>query len=215
MSLQSAPFPNPETPQSPLSCTEALPDAFPASNLQTLKSREPELEWLTQVSPQAELATLQSKAIRSIELCQQMITDFIGALDGVDGRPYHRAGSTADRVSFVDTEAAALEAFITSAKNLVISLSDPDQPKIPLRPAAKTANGKLPDADLKARLDRLTERQKCVFQLVAQGLSNKLIAYELGITETTVKAHVGAILQKLGVYSRARAIVLFGKLRFS
>lgn len=67
--------------------------------------------------------------------------------------------------------------------------------------------------DLKTRLDRLSERQKCVFQLVSQGLPNKIIAYELGVTETTVKAHVSAVLRKLGVHSRARAISLIAKFK--
>ena len=62
------------------------------------------------------------------------------------------------------------------------------------------------------RLRGLTERQKRVLELMAEGLPNKLIAYELGLSETTVKAHVSAILRKLCVYSRARAIVLLANI---
>jgi DNA-binding CsgD family transcriptional regulator len=62
------------------------------------------------------------------------------------------------------------------------------------------------------RLRALTERQKSVLELVAQGLPNKLIAYELGLSETTIKAHVSGILRKLCVYSRARAIVLLANI---
>jgi DNA-binding NarL/FixJ family response regulator len=51
-----------------------------------------------------------------------------------------------------------------------------------------------------------------VLELVADGLPNKLIAYELGLCETTVKAHVSEILRKLCVYSRARAIVLLASI---
>jgi DNA-binding NarL/FixJ family response regulator len=58
------------------------------------------------------------------------------------------------------------------------------------------------------RLNKLTARQKRVLELLAQGLPNKVIAHELGISETTVKAHVGEILRKLKVYNRARAIVM-------
>jgi DNA-binding NarL/FixJ family response regulator len=47
---------------------------------------------------------------------------------------------------------------------------------------------------------------------MAQGLPNKLIAYELGLCETTIKAHVSGILRKLCVYSRARAIVLLASI---
>ncbi len=55
----------------------------------------------------------------------------------------------------------------------------------------------------------LTGRQVAVLELVANGKSNKQIAWELSISETTVKAHMTAILRKLGVSSRAQAIVLF------
>jgi DNA-binding NarL/FixJ family response regulator len=55
----------------------------------------------------------------------------------------------------------------------------------------------------------LTPRQIEVLNLVAEGKSNKRIAYELSISEMTVKAHVTAILRKLGVVSRAQAIVKF------
>ncbi len=55
----------------------------------------------------------------------------------------------------------------------------------------------------------LTPRQVEVLNLVAEGKSNKRIAYELSISEMTVKAHVTAILRKLGVVSRAQAIVRF------
>jgi DNA-binding NarL/FixJ family response regulator len=55
----------------------------------------------------------------------------------------------------------------------------------------------------------LTGRQVAVLELVASGKSNKQIAWELSISETTVKAHMTAILRKLGVSSRAQAIVLF------
>ena len=48
----------------------------------------------------------------------------------------------------------------------------------------------------------LTEREREVAQAVAQGASNKEIARQLDITERTVKAHVGAILEKLGARDR-------------
>ncbi len=54
----------------------------------------------------------------------------------------------------------------------------------------------------------LSDRQAAVLHLVTDGKSNKQIAWELSISETTVKAHMTAILRKLGVNSRAQAIVL-------
>lgn len=52
----------------------------------------------------------------------------------------------------------------------------------------------------------LTPREREVLQLIAQGLPNKAIAAELGISEHTVKFHVGAILDKLDAASRAEAL---------
>ena len=53
----------------------------------------------------------------------------------------------------------------------------------------------------------LTPRQQAVLSLLEQGMSNKAIARELSIGEITVKAHVSAILRKLGVDNRVQAVV--------
>ena len=54
---------------------------------------------------------------------------------------------------------------------------------------------------------KLTPRQLRVLALMAEGKANKQIAYELGISEITVKAHVSAILRKLGVSNRVQAVL--------
>jgi DNA-binding NarL/FixJ family response regulator len=59
-----------------------------------------------------------------------------------------------------------------------------------------------------ARRERLTRREQEVLELIAGGRSNKRIAFELGISEKTVKAHVGRVLAKLGVSDRTEAAVL-------
>lgn len=56
-----------------------------------------------------------------------------------------------------------------------------------------------------AELDALTPRERDVMALVAQGLSNKHIAKQLGISDTTAKNHVHNILDKLGLRSRGQA----------
>lgn len=57
-------------------------------------------------------------------------------------------------------------------------------------------------------LGSLTRRQRMVLTLLAQGKSNKQIAYELAIGDTTVKAHMTAILRKLKVTSRTQAVII-------
>lgn len=58
----------------------------------------------------------------------------------------------------------------------------------------------------------LTERQREVLMLLAQGKSNKIICHELGLAEPTVKIHVTAILRALKVTSRAQVIVAMNRL---
>lgn len=63
-----------------------------------------------------------------------------------------------------------------------------------------------------ARLSTLTPQQTRVLSMIAQGLLNKQIAYELSVSEATVKAHVSAVLQKLSVDSRTQAVIELNKL---
>jgi DNA-binding NarL/FixJ family response regulator len=80
-----------------------------------------------------------------------------------------------------------------------------------------------PDVDLKGgsdaqatemvqRLATLTPQQVRVLMMLSEGLLNKQIAYELSVSEATVKAHVSAILQKLGVESRTQAVIAAAKI---
>ena len=57
-------------------------------------------------------------------------------------------------------------------------------------------------------LDRLTPREREVLILIGRGFPNKRIARELGLSEKTVKTHVGHVLAKLGVTDRTQAAVI-------
>lgn len=62
------------------------------------------------------------------------------------------------------------------------------------------------------RLQSLTPQQTRVLGMLAEGLLNKQVAYELGVSEATIKAHVSAILQKLDVDSRTQAVIMLSKI---
>ncbi len=70
--------------------------------------------------------------------------------------------------------------------------------------------GSAPDSEgdaLAQRIATLTPQQMRVLMMLKEGLLNKQIAFQLGVSEATVKAHVSAILQKLDVGSRTQAVI--------
>ncbi len=74
------------------------------------------------------------------------------------------------------------------------------------RPADSNAD------DVVARLSTLTPQQVRVLMMLGQGLLNKQIAFQLGGSEATIKAHVSAILQKLDVDSRTQAVIAINRI---
>lgn len=59
---------------------------------------------------------------------------------------------------------------------------------------------------------KLTNRQSQVLDLIAQGKSNKQIAYEMGVSEATVKLHINALLRSLKVNNRTQAVITAQKI---
>ncbi|MGH1418009.1 MAG: response regulator transcription factor [Hyphomicrobiaceae bacterium] len=68
------------------------------------------------------------------------------------------------------------------------------------------------DGDLIQRLSNLTPQQVRVLMMLGEGLLNKQIAFNLNVSEATIKAHVSAILQKLGVDSRTQAVIAVNRI---
>ncbi|MEU4743295.1 response regulator transcription factor [Actinosynnema sp. NPDC023658] len=82
-------------------------------------------------------------------------------------------------------------------------------PKIAQRVVADLRGGRLGrHDDARRRVAGLTSREREVLALVGEGLSNQEIARRLAVVEGTVKAHVSAILQRLGVGNRVQAAIL-------
>ena len=80
-------------------------------------------------------------------------------------------------------------------------------------PAALNAPATAADEhDAAHRLRDLTPQQFRVLQMLGSGLLNKQIAFDLGVSEATIKAHVTAILRKLGANNRTQAVLIAGRL---
>ena len=99
---------------------------------------------------------------------------------------------------------------VDTLRDAVLKVMDGDvwiPPDVDLSSAADPEMTRLRD-----RLVTLTPQQVRVLMMLSQGLLNKQIAYELGVSEATIKAHVSAILQKLGVESRTQAVIAAAKI---
>ncbi|MDR1076710.1 MAG: response regulator transcription factor [Xanthomonadaceae bacterium] len=80
-------------------------------------------------------------------------------------------------------------------------------------PEAHSASPTSPDErEVAQRLRELTPQQFRVLQMLGVGRLNKQIAYDLNVSEATIKAHVTAILRKLGVSNRTQAVLMIGRL---
>jgi len=161
-----------------------------------------------------QLASLPLRAMESLRDSARATLDLAAALQ----RARDPSAAVIAHLELYQRSLKALNAnmveFLIYAHDMTETLVDPATQALGLLdgPGDVSRAGAAPDrTELGERLKLLTRRQKRVLELVVDGLPNKLIAHELGIGETTVKAHVGEILRKLGVYNRARAIALIAR----
>jgi two-component system nitrate/nitrite response regulator NarL len=129
------------------------------------------------------------------EAFPQTAVILIGADPATDG-----PGLSGAPVAYLpsDVDAAALTAAVrATAAGLIV-----------LDPTVAGANGVHTHARMTENAETLTAREREVLLLVAEGLPNKAIARELGISEHTAKFHVGSLLGKLGAASRTEAVTL-------
>lgn len=108
-----------------------------------------------------------------------------------------------------------VESFDAGAVGYLLKDAEPEELINGIRAAArgdapvspKAARELLEDRAQRRPLDELTQRERDVLTLVGKGLANKQIAWRLGITEKTVKAHLGSIFDRLGVQDRTQAAI--------
>jgi DNA-binding NarL/FixJ family response regulator len=135
----------------------------------------------------------------------------LGGRSGLDAMAAIKAASPATRIvvfSAYAGEERVADSYVlkgTSSDELVavIRAAAEGRALIPPEIAAQLAR-----AVRQPRRDRLTGREREIVRLLADGLSNREIGERLGITERTVKFHVGEILARLGASNRAQAVAL-------
>jgi DNA-binding NarL/FixJ family response regulator len=106
-----------------------------------------------------------------------------------------------------------VEAFDSGAVGYLLKDSAPDELINGIRAAARgdapvsprAAKELLDERTQRRPLDELTARERDVLTLVGRGLTNKQVAWRLGISEKTVKAHLGSVFDRLGVQDRTQA----------
>lgn len=145
----------------------------------------------------SEIAVLQRRAIASLEECALATARVAEALESAS----LRRSLNCDRASFRERTSQ----FFDCARQFVLALgccADPEDAVS--RRGAHSAQTRRDN--FRERVASLTPKQRCALDLLLIGLPNKLIAYELGVAESTVKAHVTAVIRKLQVRSRSQVI---------
>jgi DNA-binding NarL/FixJ family response regulator len=148
-------------------------------------------------------------------------------MDGVEATRRLCGSAAGPRVLVLttfDTDADAFAALQAGASGFLLKNVPPEEllaairvvaggdavvaPRVTRRLLDRFAGQLTPPRQPAELVDPLTEREREVLLLVAQGLSNAEVAERLFVAETTVKTHVGRILTKLGLRDRVEAVVL-------
>jgi len=134
-------------------------------------------------------------------------------IEALNGVPLIVISASDESADVIDSVRAGAKGYILKSGSSAllehaISLVLSGETYVPLpRTVLVSAVAAEPERPANHMLDRLTDRQRDVFQLLLAGHSNKEIARSLGVLEGTVKVHVRAIMQKLGVKNRTQVAV--------
>ena len=134
-------------------------------------------------------------------------------IEALEGVPLIVISASDESADVIDSVRAGAKGYILKSGSSAllehaISLVLSGETYVPLpRTVLVSAVAAEPERPTNHMLDRLTDRQRDVFQLLLAGHSNKEIARSLGVLEGTVKVHLRAIMQKLGVKNRTQVAV--------
>ncbi|AMX01840.1 two-component system response regulator NarL [Microbulbifer thermotolerans] len=187
--------------------------------LMQLFSLEPRLELVAEASSGAEAVKLADECDPDLILLDLNMR----GMDGLDTLRTMRAAGVSARIVMLtvsDNNADVVACIRAGADGYLLKDMDPEDI---LEQVLAATHGKMaisqrlteilasalrkPDQSGADTLSTLTSREYQILQLIADGLSNKLIARELDISDATVKVHVKHLLKKLGMRSRVEAAV--------
>jgi DNA-binding NarL/FixJ family response regulator len=171
--------------------------------------------------PDIEVVAAAADGVEAVQLAREHRPDVILMdlrMPGMDGSEATRrlleddpATQVVILTSFSERD-EILSALDAGAIGYLLKDAEPDEV---IRGVRAAAHGESPLAPKAARellgsrgsapASQLTDREREVLRLVTRGLSNKLIARELGISEKTVKAHLTTVFQRIGVTDRVQA----------
>ena len=179
------------------------------------------LSQLVSTLDEVELVGVASNGAEVVESCASLVPDVVlmdiemPVLDGIEATrriKEHQPGvAVVVLTSFSDRE-RILRALDAGAAGYLLKDAEPEElarairaaaaGDVPLDPKAARA---LLSTRTTARDDGLSDREREVLLLLAEGLSNKLIARRLSISEKTVKAHLTSVFRTIGVTDRTQA----------
>lgn len=190
------------------------------------------LRTVLEVEPDIEVVGEAGDGVQAVELCQARHADVVlmdvrmPRLDGLAAaRRLNELGSSTRVVVLTtfDLDEYVYEALRAGASGFLLKDATADQlvsairvaaggdamlaPSITRRLIAEFGRRLGDRKPRSTRLDALTEREREVLGLIAEGLSNAEIAQRLHLSETTVKTHVGHILTKLDLRDRIQAVI--------
>ncbi|MFJ4861831.1 response regulator [Streptomyces sp. NPDC088748] len=198
-------------------------EAMVRAGVRAILARDPDIEVVAEAADGAEALD----AVRRLRPAVALLDIQMPRLDGITAAArIHRElpGTAVIMLTTFGEDEFIARALHEGASGFLLKADDPREllagvhavaaggaylsPKVAARVVAGLRNGRMAgDVPARNALEGLTERENDVLALLGAGLSNAEIAARLHLVEGTVKAHVSAILGKLGVRNRVEAAI--------
>jgi DNA-binding NarL/FixJ family response regulator len=171
-------------------------------------------------APAADPARLRAKALQSLQTSMLAMIDFAVALEFHMAAPEAAIREIMHLSQSIDMASERLAGIAGPLRDGSSDVAAPTKNTAPIFPVAIRPVRKLGESQddrkcLSATIRHMSPREIAVLDQLVKGLPNKLIAFELGISVVTVKAHIGAILRKMNVHSRNRVIAMLANVDIS